>query len=272
MDALHVAPARTPRRCSRARRGHWALQRKLIGFPRERSGAARRGHLGGARPARHFVYSKVMAWVALDRAVRGVERQRPARPGREVAGAAGPDPRRQVWNRATTPAQHVHPVLRLHAAGCGPADTCRWSASCRRHRPARPGHGRRDRAGAAVRRLRAAVHDHRTATSTGCLPGEGAFLACTFWLADYKALAVGCARAGTLFERLLALRNDVGLLAEEWDPAAGRMTGNFPQAFSHVPLVNTARYLSQVSAGVRDGAHAARHPHRRNAVPRPQEV
>ena len=74
-----------------------------------------------------------------------------------------------------------------------------------------------------------------------------------------------------LFERLLALRNDVGLLAEEWDPAAGRMTGNFPQAFSHVPLVNSARYLSQVRAGVREGAHAARHPHRSSAIPHDQD-
>jgi GH15 family glucan-1,4-alpha-glucosidase len=77
------------------------------------------------------------------------------------------------------------------------------------------------------------------------LPGrEGAFLACTFWLADNYALLGRLAEARGLFERLLGLRNDVGLLAEEYDPAAGRQLGNFPQAFSHVPLVNTAMHLA----------------------------
>jgi GH15 family glucan-1,4-alpha-glucosidase len=78
----------------------------------------------------------------------------------------------------------------------------------------------------------------------GLPPGEGAFLACTFWLADNYALAGRLREATEIFERLLALRNDVGLLAEEWDVGARRMVGNFPQAFSHVPLVNTARNLS----------------------------
>jgi GH15 family glucan-1,4-alpha-glucosidase len=78
------------------------------------------------------------------------------------------------------------------------------------------------------------------------LPGdEGAFLACTFWLADNYALLGRHADAHALFERLLALRNDVGLLAEEYDPGSGRMVGNFPQAFSHVPLINSAMLLSE---------------------------
>jgi GH15 family glucan-1,4-alpha-glucosidase len=78
------------------------------------------------------------------------------------------------------------------------------------------------------------------------LPGrEGAFLACTFWLADNYALIGRLTDARELFGRLLALRNDVGLLAEEYDPVAKRQLGNFPQAFSHVPLVNTAMHLSE---------------------------
>jgi GH15 family glucan-1,4-alpha-glucosidase len=85
------------------------------------------------------------------------------------------------------------------------------------------------------------------------LPGtEGAFLACTFWLADNHAVAGRPDRAREIFERLLDLRNDVGLLAEEYDPVTRRQVGNFPQAFSHVPLVNTARNLSagdNLSAG-----------------------
>jgi len=83
----------------------------------------------------------------------------------------------------------------------------------------------------------------------GLPPGEGAFLACTFWLADNYTAVGRTDEAVALFERLLSLRNDVGLLAEEWDPAAQRMTGNFPQAFSHVPLVYTARNLSRALAG-----------------------
>jgi GH15 family glucan-1,4-alpha-glucosidase len=74
--------------------------------------------------------------------------------------------------------------------------------------------------------------------------GEGAFLACSFWLADNYALQGRHDEAHALFERLLSLRNDVGLLAEEYDPVAGRLVGNFPQAFSHVPLIDTARNLS----------------------------
>jgi GH15 family glucan-1,4-alpha-glucosidase len=84
----------------------------------------------------------------------------------------------------------------------------------------------------------------------GLPPGEGAFLACTFWLADNYALAGRVDEARELFERLLALRNDVGLLAEEFDPRLGRMTGNFPQAFSHVPLVNSARTLTDALRGM----------------------
>ena len=78
----------------------------------------------------------------------------------------------------------------------------------------------------------------------GLPPGEGAFLACTFWLADNYSLMGRHDEAVEVFERLLSLRNDVGLLSEEYDVAAGRLVGNFPQAFSHVPLINTARNLS----------------------------
>jgi GH15 family glucan-1,4-alpha-glucosidase len=83
----------------------------------------------------------------------------------------------------------------------------------------------------------------------GLPPGEGAFLACTFWLADNYAAVGRLDEAVTLFERLLDLRNDVGLLAEEYDPVHRRMTGNFPQAFSHVPLIYVARNLSRALAG-----------------------
>ncbi|MFI7539904.1 glycoside hydrolase family 15 protein [Actinoplanes sp. NPDC049599] len=82
----------------------------------------------------------------------------------------------------------------------------------------------------------------------GLPPGEGAFLACTFWLADNYALNGRHDEAREVFERLLALRNDVGLLSEEYDTEAGRLVGNFPQAFSHVPLIDTARTLTDALA------------------------
>jgi GH15 family glucan-1,4-alpha-glucosidase len=78
----------------------------------------------------------------------------------------------------------------------------------------------------------------------GLPPGEGTFLPCTFWYADNLALLGRRDEATEVFERLLSIRNDLGLLSEEYDPQAGRLVGNFPQAFTHVGLVNTARNLA----------------------------
>jgi GH15 family glucan-1,4-alpha-glucosidase len=86
-------------------------------------------------------------------------------------------------------------------------------------------------------------HDAAPRTD-GLPPGDGAFLACSFWLADCYALMGRREESQRLFQRLLALRNDVGLLAEEYDSRRGRLVGNFPQAFSHVGLINTALSLT----------------------------
>jgi GH15 family glucan-1,4-alpha-glucosidase len=86
-----------------------------------------------------------------------------------------------------------------------------------------------------------------TGAVDGLPDGEGTFLPCSFWLADNRALIGREDAACELFERLLSLRNDVGLLAEEYDPASGRQLGNFPQAFTHVCLVTTAANLSSIS-------------------------
>jgi GH15 family glucan-1,4-alpha-glucosidase len=86
----------------------------------------------------------------------------------------------------------------------------------------------------------------------GLPPGEGAFLLCTFWLADNLSLQGRYAEARETFERLLDLRNDVGLLSEQYDPEHKRMVGNFPQAFSHIGLINTARNLSRAGGPAQD--------------------
>jgi GH15 family glucan-1,4-alpha-glucosidase len=89
---------------------------------------------------------------------------------------------------------------------------------------------------------------------------EGAFLACSFWLADAYAQLGRVDDAAELFDRLLAVRNDLGLLAEEYDPVARRLLGNFPQAFSHVGLVNTAFNLVAAHGPAQQRAECAAPP------------
>ena len=92
-------------------------------------------------------------------------------------------------------------------------------------------------------------HDPRRVTDER-EPIEGAFLACSFWLADAYVLAGEIAKAQALFDRVVAVANDLGLLAEEFDPGEGRQTGNFPQALTHIALINTAHNLSDAKKAV----------------------
>ena len=94
----------------------------------------------------------------------------------------------------------------------------------------------------------------------GLPPGEGAFLPCSFWLADNLALMGRLPEARALYERLIGVANDVGLLAEEYDPQAGRLLGNFPQAMSHVALVNTAANLTGTVSPARSRSGVAAPP------------
>ena len=110
----------------------------------------------------------------------------------------------------------------------------------------------------------------------GLPPGEGAFLACTFWLAQNYALMGRRDEAREVFERLLGLCNDVGLLSEEYDTKAKRLVGNFPQAFSHVPLIDTAYPLARgrqdipaaAGEGGYPGSGSKKRPGRVNRRPR----
>jgi GH15 family glucan-1,4-alpha-glucosidase len=86
-------------------------------------------------------------------------------------------------------------------------------------------------------------HDEKVETIDGLPPGEGAFFLCSFWFVDNLVLLGELDEATEMFERLLTLRNDLGLLSEEYDPTLGRLVGNFPQAFSHIGLINTALLL-----------------------------
>ncbi|MEU8530705.1 glycoside hydrolase family 15 protein [Streptomyces sp. NPDC048629] len=192
-------------------------------------------------PRRHFVHSKVMTWVAADRALRlarvaglrgSAQRWRALR--REVRD----DVCRRGWSAEQQSFVQYYGGSRLDSTallmprlGFLPADDPRVLATLAALR-------RLDDGGFLLRYADvpgAAVHE-----VDGLTGGEGAFLACTFWYADALAMAGRETEARAAFERVLAVRNDVGLLSEEWDPAAGRQLGNTPQALSHVALVNTA--------------------------------
>jgi len=197
---------------------------------------------------RHFVHSKVMAWVAFDRAVRSATEfglDGPVDHWREVRDAI----HAQVCERGFDPAQGAFvqsygssaldaSLLLVALVGFLPPDDPRMVGTVAAIER------RLLRDGLVLRYDTGDGHD-------GLPPGEGAFLACSFWLADNYLLQDRIDEAQALFDRLLGFRNDVGLLAEEYDPVAKRQLGNFPQAFSHLALINTASGL----AGRRGTAH-----------------
>jgi GH15 family glucan-1,4-alpha-glucosidase len=185
-----------------------------------------------------------MAWVAIDRAIQAVERLGlPGPAGRwralrermhEEICTRGVDPRRGCFVRAYGSAEVDASLLLLPLVGFLPPADKRVLRTLEAIQKELCQDG-------FVRRYRT---DHQ-GTADGLAGGEGAFLACSFWLVDNLALAGRRDEATRLFERLLDLRNDVGLLSEEYDPSLGRLTGNFPQAFSHVGLVNSAFNLAE---------------------------
>jgi GH15 family glucan-1,4-alpha-glucosidase len=192
-------------------------------------------------PPRHFTYSKMMAWVAFDRAIKAVQEfglpgpveqwQRVRAEIHEDVCRKGFDAELGCFVQAYGTKELDASLLQIAAIGFLPPTDPRVRATVE-----------------AVERhllVDGLVLRYRTAGSDdGLPPGEGVFLACSFWLADAYYLLGRCEEAEQLFERLLDLRNDVGLLAEEYDPGRKRQLGNFPQAFSHISLVNTAHNLT----------------------------
>src|SRR4051812_9933069 len=195
-------------------------------------------------PRRHFTYSKIMCWVAFDRGIKGVQEYGLSGPldrWRNVRDEIHADVCRSGYVEARGAFVQSYgsedldaSLLLVPGTGFLPWDDRRVVSTI-----------------AAIQReltVDGLVVRYHTHSSLDALPpGEGVFLACSFWLADALYMQGQRKQAHALFERLLALRNDVGLLAEEYDPVACRHLGNFPQAYSHVALINTAINLSQLN-------------------------
>ncbi len=190
---------------------------------------------------RHFTYSKVMAWVAFDRGIRSIQEFGSKGPVDDWVRTRaeihddvcrnGIDPQRRCFVQAYGSSELDASLLLLPATGFLPPEDPRVRATVE----------------AIEQKLvvNGLVCRYDTGRVDDGLPaGEGAFLACSFWLADAYVLLGRTQEAEQLFERLLRLRNDVGLLAEEYDHDRGRQVGNFPQAFSHISLVGTAHNLT----------------------------
>jgi len=189
----------------------------------------------------HFTYSKMMAWVAFDRAIKTVkefglkgpvdEWQKLQKEIHEDICSKGYSSSLECFVQAYGTEELDASLLLMPAVGFLPADDPRVQNTVKAVE-------KRLAVNGLVRR-----YDTHSAED-GLAPGEGVFLACSFWLADAYFLLGRMEEAEQLFERLLKLRNDVGLLSEEYDPKRNRLTGNFPQAFSHISLINTAHNLS----------------------------
>ncbi|MBV8071457.1 MAG: glycoside hydrolase family 15 protein [Acidobacteriaceae bacterium] len=219
----------------------WDLQRALVNhleqiWPEPDDGI---WEIRGGR--RHFVFSKVMAWVAFDRAVRSIENfgeKGPLERWRKIRAEIHDEVCRLGYSHEMNSFVQFFggkdldaSVLMMPLVGFLPADDPRVKNTV----AAIEKHLMRD----------GFVARYNPESSVDGLAGsEGVFLACSFWLADNYYLQGRRQEARELFERLLAIRNDVGLLSEEYDPKEKRMLGNFPQAFSHLALVNTAHNLT----------------------------
>jgi GH15 family glucan-1,4-alpha-glucosidase len=237
MDTLHLARASglDPEPAA------WNLQVALIEFLGSRWMLPDDGIWEVRGPQQHFTHSKIMAWVAFDRAIEDAERDHLDAPLERWRGVRdqihaeicerGFDARRNTFVQSYESPHLDASLLLIPQVGFLPPKDPRVLGTI-----------------AAIEReliVDGLVLRYSTETGVDSLPaGEGAFLPCSFWLADCLALTGRRPEAEALFERLLSLGNDVGLFAEEYDPRTRRMLGNFPQALTHMALVNTASLLS----------------------------
>ena len=220
----------------------WAVQKELTAHVANIWSEPDEGIWEVRGPRQHFTHSKVMAWVAMDRAIKAAEKHDlPADLARwrnirqqihDDVCAHGFSAARGSFVQAYGSSQLDASLLMIPLVGFLPADDPRIQGTVE-----------------AIGRelmMDGLVHRYHTgATEDGLPPGEGAFLACSFWYVDNLVLLGRRDEARELFEHLLSLRNDVGLLAEEYDPRAKRQLGNFPQAFSHVALISSAYNLAE---------------------------
>jgi len=252
MDALYQARAHGLRKEQHA----WDLQKTLLRYLESAWAQPDEGIWEIRGEPKHFVHSKVMAWVAFDRGVRAVEEQ----------GLDGPADR---W-REVRASIHAEVCERGYDEGLGSFVQSYGSQELDASLLLIPLIGFLPASDKRVRGTIEAIERdllqdgfvlrYRTHTKVdGLPPGEGVFLPCSFWLVDCYELIGRRDEARALFERLVALANDVGLISEEYDPKAQRLLGNFPQAFTHLALVNSAFNLLP---------HLPSPMHRRHASPR----
>jgi GH15 family glucan-1,4-alpha-glucosidase len=222
--------------------GSWALECSVLAHLAEVWDRPDHGIWERRGDGRHYVSSKMMAWVAFDRGIKSVEKfgfKAPLEKWRGLRDAIhhdvcekGFDPELNSFVESYGSKLLDASILLLPSVGFLPPTDPRVRGTLE----AIERYMMRD--GFVLR------HDPRE-ISTETQPIEGAFLACTLWLADAFVLAGDYAKAQALFDRVVGVANDLGLLAEEFDTAAGRQTGNFPQALTHIALINTAHNLSE---------------------------
>ncbi|MFE9768968.1 glycoside hydrolase family 15 protein [Streptomyces sp. NPDC005808] len=225
------------------------LQLKLIRYLEDHWDQPDEGIWEVRGPRRHFVHSKVMAWVAVDRTIKLIESgdaDGPLEKWRDLRDdihrdvcEKGYDKERNTFTQSYGSKELDASLLLIPQMGFLPPDDKRVIGTIE----------------AIQRELSTSdgfILRYPTSGENAGVDGlegdEGAFLACSFWMADDLAMIGRVDEARKLFEKLLALRNDLGLLAEEWDPRLKRQVGNFPQAFSHVPLIDTALRLTASGA------------------------
>jgi GH15 family glucan-1,4-alpha-glucosidase len=253
MDALHQGR----RGGLAASESGWALQLAMLAHLEKIWREPDQGIWEVRGAPRHFTYSKVMAWVAFDRMIKSAE----------AFGLPGPIDHWKAVREEICEDVLAHGFDRtlgsfVQCYGDRQLDASLLLLPCVGFLP--PNDPRIGGTVAAIERqlmVDGFVLRYDSARTEDGLPaGEGAFLACSFWLADAYILLGRLEDAWRLFERLVGLCNDVGLMSEEYDPATGRLVGNFPQAFSHVALVNTAANLTRAEKPVEQRAGEATVP------------